>query len=175
MSTTIAAPTAKQIAFATKLYAERVSAEDVDNFAAILVCRDRRWVSSKIDQLLSLPAPLRVVCENRLPAATADTAVRPPVTEQGMYRNARGEVFKVQIGRESGKPFAKKLVVFEHGQAEVSYAPGAVRHLSSEDKMTLEDAKAFGHQFGVCCCCGATLTDPKSVAAGIGPVCAKRV
>lgn len=34
-------------------------------------------------------------------------------------------------------------------------------------------AKAHGLKTGVCSCCGRGLTDPKSVAAGIGPVCAK--
>jgi Family of unknown function (DUF6011) len=34
-------------------------------------------------------------------------------------------------------------------------------------------AKAHGLKTGVCSCCGRALTDPKSVAAGIGPVCAK--
>jgi len=27
-------------------------------------------------------------------------------------------------------------------------------------------------EFGICCCCGATLTDPNSIEAGIGPICA---
>lgn len=34
-------------------------------------------------------------------------------------------------------------------------------------------ATAYGKQFGVCSCCGRDLTDPQSVARGIGPVCAK--
>lgn len=34
-------------------------------------------------------------------------------------------------------------------------------------------AKAHGLKTGICSCCGRALTDPKSVAAGIGPVCAK--
>lgn len=33
-------------------------------------------------------------------------------------------------------------------------------------------ALAYGKQFGVCACCSRTLTDPKSIARGIGPVCA---
>lgn len=34
-------------------------------------------------------------------------------------------------------------------------------------------ALAYGAQFGVCSACNRTLTDPKSVAANIGPVCAE--
>ena len=33
-------------------------------------------------------------------------------------------------------------------------------------------AIAYGKQTGICSCCGAELTDPKSIARGIGPICA---
>ncbi len=33
-------------------------------------------------------------------------------------------------------------------------------------------AIAYGKEFGVCSCCNRTLTDPVSIAAGIGPICA---
>jgi hypothetical protein len=32
----------------------------------------------------------------------------------------------------------------------------------------------FGKKFGVCCMCGRELTNPESVALGIGPVCRQR-
>lgn len=38
----------------------------------------------------------------------------------------------------------------------------------------LSAAKAYGHQFGECSICGRELTDPASIAAGIGPVCASK-
>ena len=31
-----------------------------------------------------------------------------------------------------------------------------------------------GRDTGICCCCGAELTDPVSIAAGIGPICAEK-
>lgn len=37
--------------------------------------------------------------------------------------------------------------------------------------LTEHEAASLGKQFGFCIRCGATLTDPVSVAAGIGPVC----
>lgn len=37
---------------------------------------------------------------------------------------------------------------------------------------SLEDLKVRGQQTGICCVCGAELTDPNSIAAGIGPYCA---
>lgn len=33
-------------------------------------------------------------------------------------------------------------------------------------------ATAYGKETGICCCCNRELTDPVSVAAGIGPICA---
>ena len=38
----------------------------------------------------------------------------------------------------------------------------------------LAKAKAYGIQTGNCCCCNRELTDPVSVANGIGPVCEGR-
>ena len=34
------------------------------------------------------------------------------------------------------------------------------------------EARAYGKRTGICCCCGRTLTNPDSIAAGIGPICA---
>lgn len=35
-------------------------------------------------------------------------------------------------------------------------------------------AEAHGHEYGYCSCCGRELTNPESVARGIGPICADR-
>lgn len=35
-------------------------------------------------------------------------------------------------------------------------------------------ARDYGKRTGVCCCCGRELTDPESIAAGIGPICASK-
>lgn len=35
-------------------------------------------------------------------------------------------------------------------------------------------AIAYGKKFGICSCCGRTLTDQQSIDAGIGPVCAQK-
>lgn len=39
----------------------------------------------------------------------------------------------------------------------------------------LEASKAYGREIGVCGVCNRTLTDPDSIALGIGPVCATRL
>lgn len=89
-----------------------------------------------------------------------------PLTE-GMYK-VGDTVYKVQVAvHGSGHLYAKRL---EGGRFE--YAPGMMKRLRPEDKMTLEEAKAWGVLYGTCCVCGRTLTDEDSIAAGIGPVCA---
>lgn len=94
----------------------------------------------------------------------------------GMYRTADGTVYKVQVAvHGSGNLYAKRLVLSEDGtDARFEYEAGAINKLHPEDRMTLEQAREFGRLYGVCCKCGATLTDETSIEAGIGPVCGSR-
>ncbi|OEJ20902.1 DUF6011 domain-containing protein [Streptomyces subrutilus] len=49
----------------------------------------------------------------------------------------------------------------------------ARQELADEHKLTKEAAEAYGKEHGLCAACGRLLTDPVSVARGIGPVCLK--
>lgn len=96
---------------------------------------------------------------------------------EGMHRLADGRIYKVQIAHHgSGRPYAKILITRELAdgthRASFEYAQGAIRNLSSATLMTMDEAKAYGALYGVCCVCAAVLTDERSIAAGIGPVCA---
>lgn len=94
----------------------------------------------------------------------------------GMYLTATGDIVKVQIAKTSGKPYAKRLAHTPGvAKPEFVYEAGLIRSITVDMRMTLAQATAFGVATGVCCVCSAFLTDPKSVAAGIGPVCAKRL
>ena len=98
-----------------------------------------------------------------------------PATEVAPGYYAKGDtVYVVVISKSSGNPYAKKWTV-EPGVTKASweYAPGAVKTLAGMTPMTLDEAKKWGHMHGHCIKCGALLTDPKSVEAGIGPICAK--
>jgi hypothetical protein len=46
-----------------------------------------------------------------------------------------------------------------------------IQHIAADPKQA---AIAHGKEWGVCCVCNRTLTDPISVANGIGPICADR-
>jgi hypothetical protein len=126
-------------------------------------------VTSVLDYLKSLPRPIR-------PAASA-----AELTE-GMYQTPDGQIYKVQAALHgSGKPYAKRLETEtvdgpEGPQTDVwfEFAPGAIRTLRPEHKMSLEAAKAFGALYGICCVCATALTDEVSIAEGIGPICGGR-
>jgi hypothetical protein len=102
--------------------------------------------------------------------------------ESGMYRKG-DKIYKVyRAVHGSGRMCAKELVkldepVMKRGKEHLygfEYRGLAKRYVSAEDRMTLEEAKAFGAIYGVCCCCGATLTNEDSIDAGIGPICARK-
>jgi|SRR5215469_3932361 len=46
-----------------------------------------------------------------------------------------------------------------------------IKHIAADPKQA---AIAHGKEWGICCVCNRTLTDPDSVANGIGPICAER-
>lgn len=50
--------------------------------------------------------------------------------------------------------------------------PGTLATLIEIAANPSQAARDYGKRTGVCCCCGRELTDPVSVAAGIGPICA---
>ena len=108
------------------------------------------------------------------------------ITEPGMYRGADGTIYKVQRSKQDATRLYAKALTPIRGQRvreaddavvgwEFVYAQGAVRSLTAAQRLSLDEAKAFGIRYGVCCVCGATLKDATSVQAGIGPVCATRL
>jgi hypothetical protein len=162
---TISPATDRQISYLTHLLNTRTELAQV---RVELLSRiesgtlDKSLASRSIDRLTNAP---KVVA-----TPTAPTA---PI-EVGMYR-VNGDIFRVVKSRESGNLYAKRLNMLAEGNAQFVYSAGAIRTLTAEDRMTLAEAKAWGVEFGFCCVCAAMLTNPISVAAGIGPVCGGRV
>ncbi len=85
-------------------------------------------------------------------------------------------VYKVQLNLAGTRTYAKELLVSGEGDDAVGLWDyvGRVNGLDDSTLLSLEEAKAFGQLYGVCCNCGRRLTDETSIAEGIGPVCAKR-
>lgn len=153
--------TDKQIAFAQKIAAERVISQVFANLLEDIETMPTKQASQLIDAML------------RLPRKSAD--VKPAEVEDGIYVNDDGtKIIKVYRG-QSGRMLAKQLVknIDEDG-ASFEYRGLAERFVTGLHKMSKDEAIQYGAIYGVCCNCGATLTDETSIAAGIGPVCAKR-
>lgn len=140
-------------------------------FEAQIPTIGKRLASSVIDALRGLPWKPRPAA----PSAPAAAAER--VTEIGTYK-VGDDVYRVQQARGSGNLYAK---VWEFS-GEISptgkrlgsfgYAPGAMRKISAADRMSLQDAEAFGVLTGTCADCGRELTVKESIERGIGPICA---
>lgn len=98
-----------------------------------------------------------------------DAPEKPVVIEVGAYRH-NGLVYSVRSNVDNDRLYAVHWV--DGSWSERDYR--IVRDITPESRLSLDEAKAFGVLTGCCCHCGRTLTDTKSVLAGIGPVCAKR-
>lgn len=156
----------KQVAFIKKLATERNQPipQDVEKFTMALA-------SLTINGLLALPKPPK--------EKPADYP-----TEVGIYRDDSGTIYKVRKSKSTGNLYAEQLTpqgglrLSEEGkvvQWTFIYMPGAIKSLTKGMRLSLDEAKKFGILYGVCIVCGKTLVDARSVAQGIGPVCAKRV
>ena len=99
-----------------------------------------------------------------------------PITQNGVYRDADGNIYRVKTSRQSGRLYASLFVPTAQTKSErFVYAKGAIYSLKASNRLTVEQAGELGVQFGICIVCGAELTDAQSVARGIGPVCVQRV
>ena len=100
-----------------------------------------------------------------------------PVTEPGMYRRD-GEVYQV-VESKNHKLYAKRLVfTYVNGQVhkiELDYSKGMIFNIHAEDRLTLAEVAEIGKLTNHCVVCRHKLTVKKSIEAGIGPVCAKKV
>jgi hypothetical protein len=129
---------------------------------------DPKEASKAIDMLFALPK-----AQVRVAAPAAELA-------SGIYK-AGDSFYKVYWNQGKTRMLAKRLVLGELGEdgraiedATWEYAGMASRFVTADQQLSLEEAKAFGRIYGVCCACGAMLTDEKSIDNGIGPVCGKR-
>lgn len=91
--------------------------------------------------------------------------------EPGYYIDDKNDYYVVVEGKRSGNLYAKMW----NGRSWDYVGRSPFATLVDTPKLSKEQAAEFGHMFGRCIVCGRTLTDPASVEAGIGPICAKRL
>lgn len=163
--------TEAQIRFLVTLAQEIAALNGIEpiDYSEKFATLSKREASAMIEELKAQAQKLRAAkwAQER---AEREAARKAAVTvDAGIYLLA-GVVYKVQKAvHGSGNLYAKVLQ-----DGAFVYAPGAIRSLLPEHRMTLEQAREYGQLYGVCCNCGATLTDEESIEAGIGPVCAKK-
>jgi hypothetical protein len=149
----------KQVALIVKLAGERILDGETllraDNAAAL----STKEASSLIDTLFAAP---------KVPQAQA---------APGYYIQDE-QVIVVVENKAKTSTYAKRLVISTNGtkkSARWDYAPGLGASLAGYAPLTVEQAAHLGHKHGICMICAKALTDPKSVDAGIGPVCIKKI
>lgn len=163
--------TAKQIGYIDNLAAQAPGpyADLLDQFGVAtstdLTCGQ---ASQLLDHLIPAAREARRAehAERRL---MQETAAAVEGLSVGMYWRD-GVPIKVTPSRTSGVLVAKRL----NDDGSWDYLGAASRFVRAQHRMTMEQAADYGHTTGVCCCCGRDLTNPDSIAAGIGPVCASK-
>jgi hypothetical protein len=118
-----------------------------------------------------------------LPEWTPAAPKRIAIEEAGVYVLLDGTICKVQANQSKTHTYALRWHeipgerLTEAGtrkRGEYEYEAGLVAVVAAEGrKMTLDEAKAFILQYGICCRCGIKLVAADSVERGIGPVCIK--
>lgn len=154
----------KQVAFIERLLAERQRDAVVESLIGIdgLGGLTKRTASFLIEHLLKAP---------KVAVAAAPKAYVAP----GFYEHD-GIVYRVRPSRSNPERcYADRLRIKVGGGGSWQYERGALGRLSEADRIDIDRAKFLGRSHGFCVICGAVLTDPDSIEAGIGPVCATRV
>ena len=138
----------------------------------------------------SLPADVRERIDSDGLTATAASELTdrvlnaPPAARQPASKRTRrvggvfmldGVVHRLHQPDERAHPYAQRLVVTPGGKPRWVYAPGMADRCVLSARITMDEAVAFGTRTGVCGICGQALSNPVSVARGIGPVCITQV
>ncbi len=153
--------TPKQISYLKSLSLKKVGGEELlkklldDNKATELETLSAEIVGSAISTLVQ----------------SAD--IQQVITETGAYKY-NGVVYSVRIGRQSGN---WQVWEYEPSQSKWVYVTKnnyVLKKLSPADRLTLNEAIEVSAQTGTCVHCGTTLTALKSVAGGMGKVCAEK-
>ena len=91
----------------------------------------------------------------------------------GAFRNpVTGTLYRIRMNKTTGRPYA---LVAPVGATTFQYNWQAIGEVTEGMRLTYDEALKYSAQFNECVICGRALTDPNSVAKGIGPVCIKTI
>lgn len=167
--------TERQYNYIIKLTSERIAPLGKAGQAEIRKL-SKKEASERIDGLLkirppvrSAPGPTRKVDAPAWPGEVTPHADQPDA-KPGYYITDSKDLYCVVENKAKTHTYAKKLII-QANRGKWVYAPGAAKVLANSSPLTVEEAARLGHLHGFCVICGAPLTTPKSVSAGIGPTC----
>jgi hypothetical protein len=159
-------PSAKQVSFATSLIQKKQ-----EGLATLNHYLFNRKVKT-IDELSR--ADVSAIINTLINSEDKALPIKITTKDVGAYL-LNGSIFSIREGRQSGKlqvwsysDVAKKYVRDFANEKEV------LSQVEVTDRLTLELAIKHSAQTGVCVHCGRTLTLLKSVAGGMGAICAKK-
>lgn len=165
-------PTEKQIGYIRVLASQK--GRDLGKLEQWLRGRDRLEVSAMIDRLAALPGAATT-------AATVATLQSAPQVPDGHYavpRDEDGAMAFYKVNSPTEERWAGRT--FVEVQASEEFWP--LRSRAARDAVLAKIAAdvqgamlAYGREIGRCGHCNRTLTDPESIARGIGPVCAGKM
>lgn len=148
-------------------------------------------LKAKIAPVAEVPAPVKTIDQQVAEHDAALAVVKKGQDlELGMYQitdaNGIQAIYKIKWNKTNTFKYAEKLVITDgkwtnsgKPSGKFMYAGSMMNKLTSEHKMTEEQAKDFhdatkkkyGVDYGFCCVCGKLLTAKGSIDKGIGPVC----
>lgn len=165
--------TDRQIKYLTDLFNGR----DIDEAArtkGLLLIQTNSFTKKNASEAIGwlLKHPKKSVQTSPAPAEET-----PKVVDgEGFYQGANAAIYSFLFNPQANRKLWRRFVQLGSKWKYVKVNP-VVAKMNVEQgghKLTQEEAAAFGKTHGFCVCCGRLLTDPESVAAGIGPVCAKK-
>lgn len=92
-----------------------------------------------------------------------------PLPDPGLYL-VDDVIVKVYLTQN--RRLATKVLRVDGSTGSFVYAPGWLSKVQADQRLTEDQARAFGKQHGFCCACARDLDDERSLAVGYGPVCA---
>ena len=104
----------------------------------------------------------------RFDGFTASLAKASSLNAGAIYLKSPGGTY---LGKVMDGKFSPSRDLRYYDNAEVTRLS---QKIEAAMENPVEAAIQYGRSTGTCSCCGRTLTDPESVAAGIGPVCASK-
>ena len=168
MNHTAFAATPKQSQFILRLLAEKaVKPEAAERLARRIDDEDvtKREASTYIEWLMAQPRK-----QQEAPVATAAPTVEVAPLELDKLYEFDGKVYRIFKSRSTGSFYAK---VSDDGQWV--YAPGVVRQLTADMRITLDRALELSKISSRCVRCHKRIEVEKSVRQGMGPVCIKKI